>query len=65
METILLSSLMWACFWRIVYGIRHKNDLPISIKDELVAFIVTFTLVVIFTSLILMIVPIFKYLNAV
>ena len=56
---------MWACFWRIVYGIRHRNDPPISVKEEFVAFTVTFTLIVICTSLILAVVPIFKYLNAV
>ena len=60
-----MSSLMWACFWRIVYGIRHRNDLPISVKEEFVAFTVTFTLIVICTSLILAAVPIFKYLNAI
>lgn len=60
-----MSSLMWACFWRIVYGIRHRNDPPISVKEEFIAFTVTFTIIVICTSLILAAVPIFKYLNAI
>lgn len=56
---------MWACFWRLVYAVRHRKEPRITIIEEIVAFIVTFVIIVILTYLFIGLAEIFKFLNAV
>lgn len=62
---ILISALMWACFWRLVYAFRHRKEPNLPIWEELLAFTVTFVIIVTLTYLFLGIAEVFKFLNAI